>query len=166
MTPRERELDRARSKRYFAKHRERLNLIRKERSRKWRAENPEASRLSNAKSLKKIMADPVKRERYLAAGKISRRKALCRNHGWDAELYDATFRLQNGVCAICKRPETRVGQTFLSIDHDHRCCPGPFSCGDCIRGLLCDRCNRGIGFFRETAATLRSAADYIERTAK
>jgi hypothetical protein len=38
-----------------------------------------------------------------------------------------------------------------SIDHDHGCCPktGPqsTSCGKCVRGILCETHNVGLGYF-------------------
>ena len=49
---------------------------------------------------------------------------------------------QGGACAICK---LSVDGYRLSVDHDHACCPGKTSCGRCVRGLLCTRCNWTLG---------------------
>lgn len=69
---------------------------------------------------------------------------------------------QGGVCAICKGQEL-VNSRF-SIDHDHTCCPGRKSCGQCIRGLLCRQCNAGIGNLKDDPEILRAALTYLEAT--
>lgn len=80
------------------------------------------------------------------------------------EWYDETFALQNGVCRICKKPETRAakdGTFWLCVDHDHNCCPGTQSCGECVRGLLCRTCNQGIGDFDDDVEVLEAAIEYL-----
>lgn len=82
------------------------------------------------------------------------------------ERYDAMLTEQDGLCAICREPETRRHRgrgvvIALAVDHDHRCCPGKTSCGKCVRGLLCDRCN--LGRWPDDPALLRAAADYFAR---
>lgn len=66
---------------------------------------------------------------------------------------------QDEVCSICKQPE--VNGKRLSLDHDHACCSGKRSCGKCIRGLLCCKCNIAIGRFRDSVEHLLSAAKYL-----
>lgn len=69
------------------------------------------------------------------------------------EAYNILLVKQQGVCAICKEfeKENRV----LSIDHDHL--TGK------VRGLLCNSCNRGLGYFRDSLFILRNSIDYLER---
>jgi hypothetical protein len=73
-----------------------------------------------------------------------------------AEMFEA----QGGACAICGRLETP--DHVLRIDHDHQCCPREKSCGECVRGLICDPCNVGLGRFRDNPALLMRAIDYLE----
>lgn len=77
-------------------------------------------------------------------------------YGISQEQYQSMFERQHGRCAICydeKEP--------LVVDHDHDCCPGKKSCGKCVRGLLCGRCNVGIGMLAESKSYLLSAVAYL-----
>lgn len=57
------------------------------------------------------------------------------------------LRFQRDVCALCGDEPSwfgendEVGRTFWNIDHDHACCDRAGSCGQCVRGLLCQPCN-------------------------
>ena len=58
------------------------------------------------------------------------------------EEYDALFAKQNGVCAICEKPEnlTKDGKLHaLAVDHNHETMQ--------VRGLLCMNCNTRLGYF-------------------
>ena len=68
------------------------------------------------------------------------------------EQYDALLASQGGFCAICGGPPDRL---FYCIDHSHK--TGK------IRGLLCHKCNSGIGMFQECLANIKKAVEYIER---
>lgn len=74
---------------------------------------------------------------------------------------DEILAAQGGACAICRTTEPE-GQGGWHVDHDHRCCPGSRSCGKCIRGLLCSRCNPMIGMARDDRDVLRAAVEYLE----
>lgn len=74
------------------------------------------------------------------------------------EQYDAMLAEQDGKCAGCGRDDVP-----LMLDHNHACCDKLPTCGQCNRGLLCDRCNRSIGFVFENPDTLRALAKYLER---
>lgn len=76
------------------------------------------------------------------------------------EEYTQFLEDQDGGCAICGKTEEENGRR-LAVDHDHSCCPGRRSCGACIRGVLCDNCNRGIGLFKDNKELLLLAVEYI-----
>jgi hypothetical protein len=71
------------------------------------------------------------------------------------ENYRALLAQQDGLCAICQKWRAN------SVDHDHKCCDGPFSCGKCVRGLLCRTCNTILGRWRDDPATFLRAAQYL-----
>lgn len=82
--------------------------------------------------------------------------------------YDAKLAEQGGVCEISRRPETsvskRTGRTYpLAVDHDRSCCPGPKSCGKCLRGLIRRNLNVALGMFGDDPDLLEAAAAYIRR---
>jgi hypothetical protein len=89
----------------------------------------------------------------------ARRERGIKEHGLSIDQYLELLVSQGGRCAICgKVPES---QFSLHIDHDHECCPGSRSCGDCVRGLLCGKCNSGLGMFDDNLNNLQSAVEYL-----
>ena len=68
------------------------------------------------------------------------------------DYYQRVIAEQNGMCAICGVHEIQNGKR-LNIDHDHQ--TGKY------RGLLCVRCNIGIGYFKDNTNTLGKAIDYL-----
>lgn len=76
---------------------------------------------------------------------------LQRTFGLSLTDYDVLVTAQGGGCAICFGPPDYFGR--FHVDHDH-------ATGE-IRGLLCQRCNRGLGHFRDNPDLLIEAAEYI-----
>jgi hypothetical protein len=79
------------------------------------------------------------------------------------ELYGMTLgefaeleHRQENLCAICRKPgvEERYGK--LRVDHCHNT--------GVIRGLLCNKCNVGLGCFGDDATLLKKATAYLENT--
>lgn len=112
-------------------------------------------------------------EQYLDKSKFWNNLTYCRDcsklvghagnlkrFGLTVENYIDLERSQNGLCKVCKKPETQKRR--LSVDHDHSCCPGPNSCGKCIRGLLCFRCNAVLGQINDSKEILTSMVNYLE----
>ena len=79
-----------------------------------------------------------------------RSKNLKEKYGITESDYDSMLSDQGGVCAICADPPK---DRALCVDHDH-------STG-AVRALLCNRCNLGLGYFRDDAAFLQKATEYL-----
>jgi hypothetical protein len=74
------------------------------------------------------------------------------------ELLDKYSRTH---CHLCNR---EYGVRGPIIDHDHACCPGRRSCGKCVRGIICNRCNVSLGAIEDNKDTLNNMINYLEKT--
>ena len=96
------------------------------------------------------------------SGKLAKdnsEKNRFRKHGTTKEKFMNMIETQGNGCALCKAPGT---WETLVVDHDHQCCPKQFSCGNCIRGALCKKCNTALGLLGDTIESLQAAADYVK----
>jgi hypothetical protein len=73
--------------------------------------------------------------------------------------FDEMLSVQLGKCAACRMPLKDVLEPH--IDHDHACCPGKKSCGKCVRGLLCARCNKTLGNAGDSIDVLNGLIRYL-----
>jgi 5-methylcytosine-specific restriction endonuclease McrA len=69
--------------------------------------------------------------------------------------WQAIFERQQGCCAICGTSQDDLGY-ILEIDYDHK--TGK------VRGLLCRKCNLGIGMFGEDVENINKAIRYLEKS--
>jgi len=98
------------------------------------------------------------RRTYKMTPEAQRHYGLKRYYGIDLAKYQEMLLAQNGVCAICSKPETSVvnGKIKpLAVDHCHN--------SEKIRGLLCARCNQAIGLLNENTDILSSAIEYLHK---
>jgi hypothetical protein len=75
--------------------------------------------------------------------------------------FDALLSKQNYQCGICRKEFSETN--IPCIDHDHHCCKGNKSCGNCIRGLLCRKCNAGIGLMEDNVVHLENAVKWVTK---
>lgn len=90
---------------------------------------------------------------------------LMRDFKMTVEQYEALVEAQGGACAICSHPETKRSNygnvQRLAVDHDHSCCPTTPTCGECVRGLLCARCNIILGHMEKTPGLETQMIEYL-----
>lgn len=91
--------------------------------------------------------------------KYMRPPRLFFKYGISLHVYTDIHKQQCGVCSICGEKETvvsSIGKVIaLAVDHDHE--TGK------IRGLLCQKCNHGLGLFRDSIDVLASAISYLQQ---
>ncbi len=95
-----------------------------------------------------------RRRAYVRAHKaqvdVNRRRGhLQRRYGLSRADYDALLKRQGGVCAICGKPSEKT----LCVDHCHAT--------GTIRGLLCRKCNLGLGCLADDQSALIAALVYL-----
>ena len=85
-----------------------------------------------------------------------RKYDLKKSYNMTIEQYDEMLLKQNNCCGICKRHIFEIISTKkfnFCVDHDHKT--------GRIRGLLCDKCNRGIGLLCDDIDILINAIEYL-----
>lgn len=115
--------------------------------------DPEKRRLSN-------QAAEERRKRHPNYPAYRRNIDLQTKYNVTLAWLEAALAKQGG-CAICGSREHR-GRGWC-VDHNHACCPGRYSCGICVRGVLCFPCNVAIGNFNDNVDALLAAVEYLER---
>lgn len=127
-----------------------------------------ATKLAWRNKNKSLLKDLAKRRSKTASKRIRDADVKLRStYGISQKDYDNLLDKQNGVCAICKKAETkRTKGTLcrLSVDHDHSCCSGRKSCGKCVAGLLCSKCNRILGLLKDNPETIKNLLEYVINT--
>jgi hypothetical protein len=75
--------------------------------------------------------------------------------GCSPERFAKIMKLQNGRCPICKVILVIGGRTGASVAVDHNHKTGK------LRGLLCNKCNRMLGFLADDPKMAENAAKYL-----
>jgi Autographiviridae endonuclease VII len=117
-------------------------------SSKWGADNPEKVR-------------EARRRRNEAGYHRDWRAArpdyhIKRSYGITSQEWYAMFDQQGRACAICRT--TEPGKQKWNTDHCHDT--------GIVRGILCNKCNQGLGLFKDRVVNLSSAITYLERTGR
>ncbi len=120
----------------------------------------EANRAKRARQGKDNPEARAARKRWEARGQDARKMDhVQRHYGLSREAFIELALKQDFRCPVCTDP---VEMSKWHVDHDHACCPGKKSCGNCVRGLLDFKCNSALGKFKDNVATLSRAQAYLE----
>lgn len=85
---------------------------------------------------------------------------LERTYGLTRKQYEDMMRRQDGGCAICQSKfffDKPRNPRYPCVDHDHSTKK--------VRGLLCNMCNQGLGYFRDNPKALIRAVEYLKNYA-
>lgn len=83
-------------------------------------------------------------------------REIKKKYGLSKSKWLSIYKDQNCLCAIClQHGSTNKRQPYrpLVVDHCHKT--------GRIRGLICDNCNRGIGYLQDDVSTLARAINYL-----
>jgi hypothetical protein len=122
-------------------------------------------RMAEHAKAKYVMGDPEYREQVKARTRERSRQRRTdaayrarerdqdrrRRYGLPPGEYDALLVAQDGRCGVCMEPF--APDSVPHVDHDHD--------SGRVRGLLCRRCNRAIGFFGDDPELLAAAWEWV-----
>ena len=151
-------------KQWYEKHKEE----KREHSRQWnlnhkieKAEYDKQYRKDNKEHYKQYRLDHKKErteynrrynyEHKEESAKRNKKWRLNVAHGLTYKEWEGLWYAQDGRCAICDK--FFAEQIDINVDHDHE--TGK------IRGLLCRKCNYGLGYFDDSVELLEEATQYI-----
>lgn len=133
-----------------------------------------AKRMCSSCYQRQAYADPKNRKKYIAnakrwseANKDKRKKIAAKSNATGAvKAYKSVWAMMNkynltmdAYMRLAKKQKNRCGicgtdEHVLNVDHNH-------TTGK-VRGLLCNSCNRGLGFLGDSIRGVKRALSYLE----
>ena len=102
------------------------------------------------KQIQQKRQDPAFKEKHR---QFVRRHSLSTRYGITPEDYERMLKQQHGGCAMCDTTVPGTGKQFFDVDHCHRT--------GIVRGLLCGRCNKYLGWLEKNADLREVAEAYL-----
>lgn len=100
-------------------------------------------------------ADKRRYAKHIVKERLRARRRNWQGKGIDVTAAEQALSSHAGMCEICETT-TPGGRGTWHVDHDH-------DTGK-IRGVLCLRCNAGLGLLQDSIRVLKRALIYLERT--
>lgn len=152
--PQCRECGNAQTRAYYQRNREKALA----RTGQWAREHPEVGR-RKSRAWREANIDKVrekKRRDYEENGAeiraLLRDYHFRRKYGISLAEREAIAERQGHRCSVCGTHESGLVKR-LAVDHDHAT--------GAVRALLCQSCNLGLGFFKDSPELLEKAAEYV-----
>lgn len=152
------------TKSYYQAHREQICAKRRamprtaraaEQQRAWRLANKERRREYDR--LYQAAHRDERHKRHVESYSKNREAILSalrkRSFGVEDGDVETLLKQQGGRCGICGTDNP--GKHDFALDHDHAT--------GAIRGMLCHRCNGGLGMFRDDPTVIEKAIAYLKR---
>jgi hypothetical protein len=137
------EKKKAQRRKYYQAHKDQIRERQKEYRKEFYQRHKEVEKKAHAKWVNK------NKERWK---EWTTNFHLEKNYSITLKEYSELLDKQEGVCAICG---SRPGKRKLAVDHVHT--------SGIVRGLLCMKCNIGLGNFKEDINLLRKAIAYLRK---
>lgn len=92
---------------------------------------------------------------YATNKDVAKNTRLLSAYGMNLNEYKARIIAQDNSCPICNKQfsEGAFGPDSPVVDHCHT--------NGHVRGIICNECNRGLGYFRDNKEALMNAAQYL-----
>ena len=113
------------------------------------------------KSCDNLARNKYRQNNYERHLKLQRERNWKFRYGITRDDFNLMWSSQKGLCKICEVPltnieidgDTRNKSNTCVVDHEH----DTFF----VRGLLCSRCNKGLGLFDDSVEKLEKACKYL-----
>jgi len=147
---------------YDNNHAETIKEQQKKYGKQYRINNAEKIKQYNIDNKEKIMLydcnSPVGRKKIHKKYRNNNKEKIVeyklkKNYGITLVEYNSMIDNQEGKCAICGIHLDELTKKLV-VDHDHKT--------NIVRGLLCDKCNRGLGHFNDDIQILKNAISYLK----
>lgn len=122
-------------------YRDRRNQKRRD---KYNSMSIEARKIVNATRRERWKMDPDAKSKTIEYSRL----CVLRLCGMTLKEARDWYSAKEKVCSICG------SRKKLGIDHDHK--------NGVVRGILCLRCNLGLGYFKDDVVLVANALDYLK----
>lgn len=124
---------------------------RREYQREYRKKNKQRRRLLYKQNIERHRQQD--KAHYRKTRERHRELRISLKYGISVVEYQRLFVKYGNKCGICRKPES-ANNKVLSVDHDHK--------SGKVRGLLCNRCNKSLGFLQDNPELAFKIVKYLK----